>query len=137
MIFFSENDLMEQIKILQSENADLKKLLHKERAEKKSIEQIFTEGQLRKLKTSKQVQWNVRDIASAISLYAGGSRSYRLLRKRGYPLPAISTLRRWGSKINIQLGMQIEFTYKCNVGGFIYKCFKKLLSYFLFFIIKI
>lgn len=83
------------------------KLLHKEREEKKTIEQLFTEGQLRKLKTAKQVQWTIGDVASAISLYAGGPRSYRLLRKRGYPLPSVSTLRRWASRINIKPGIPI------------------------------
>lgn len=81
-------------------------MLQKEQQEKEAVEKIFTKGQLRKLKTNKLVHWNVEDVTSAISLFAGGPRSYRLYRKRGYPLPAVSTLKRWASKINIQPGKE-------------------------------
>lgn len=75
---------MEEIIQLQTENIHLKQLLQKEKEEKKTVERIFTEGQLRKLKSTKQIQWKIEDIASAISFYAGGASSYRLLRKRSY-----------------------------------------------------
>lgn len=95
---------MKLVRELQKENLFLKERLKNEKEESKSVEKIFTEGQLRKLKTGKQIQWSIDDITSAISLYAGDPRSYRLLKKRGYPLPGVSTLRRWASKINMQPG---------------------------------
>ncbi|VEN49816.1 unnamed protein product [Callosobruchus maculatus] len=101
----SDVDVMEQVVMLQKENENLKKLLLIERREKVKIENIFTKGQLHKLKSAKQIQWSMEDIASAVSLYAGGQRSYRLLRKRGYPLPPVSALRRWASKLNIEPGI--------------------------------
>lgn len=62
---------------------------------------IFTKGQLRKLKSTSnnRILWSVEDIASSISLFSTGPRSYRLLRKRAYPLPGVSTLRRWADKL--------------------------------------
>lgn len=97
-------ELSNKVKDLQQENLYLKQILEKERKETKSIENIFTKGQLQKLKSGKQIHWSIEDVTSAISLYAGGPRSYRLLRKRNYPLPAVSTLRRWANKINLQPG---------------------------------
>ncbi|KAJ8937551.1 hypothetical protein NQ314_011786, partial [Rhamnusium bicolor] len=44
----------------------------------------------------------LEDVAFAISLYAGGPCSYRLLRKRSYPLPGVSTIRRWAVKIDVR-----------------------------------
>ncbi|XP_028130618.1 uncharacterized protein LOC114326446 [Diabrotica virgifera virgifera] len=97
-----ENDIvkkaMEQIKNLQTENKKLKELLSREKEEKSTVERIFTEGQLKKLKTKKQIKWSIEDFASAIPLHAAGARSYRLLRKRGYFLSAVGTLRRWDSR---------------------------------------
>lgn len=107
---------MEQVKILETKIAHLKKLLHTGKEEKKKIEKIFT-GQLRKLKTNKEINWSIGDIASALSIYAGGSRSYRLIRKRGHPFPSVSTLRRLATKINIQPGKAISPVHKCNENG--------------------
>lgn len=95
-----EKDKLE-IGRLNEKNCQLENQLKKERG---ALAKIFTKGQLEKLKTKKQIRWSVEDIASAISLYAGGPRSYRLLRKRGYPLPAVSTIKRWASKVNLQPG---------------------------------
>lgn len=78
--------------------------MEKQTKELQSLQKIFTPGQLRKLKSGKQIKWAVEDVASAISLYAGGPRSYRLLRKRRYPLPGVSTLRRWAAKIDVLPG---------------------------------
>lgn len=53
----------------------------------------------------KRVRWSAEDISSAISLYSAGSKSYRLLRSKGFPLPAMSTLRKWSGKIDLSRGI--------------------------------
>lgn len=112
---FSYSEISEEVRSLQNENTHLKKCLEKEREDLKSMEKVFTEGQIRKLKTRKQIQWSAEDIASAISIYAGGPRSYKLLRKRGYPLPGVSTIRRWASKLKMQPGMLTLQAEKYNI----------------------
>ncbi|GLV33193.1 hypothetical protein CBL_20073, partial [Carabus blaptoides fortunei] len=98
-------DDSEELRTLERECAHLRDIVEKQRRELQSVGKIFTKGQLRKLKSGKQVKWFIEDIASAVSLYAGGPRSYRLLRKRSYPLPGVSTLKRWAGKIDVQPGI--------------------------------
>lgn len=48
-----------------------------------SMNKIFTPGQILKFKSLKSLaKWTLKEISSAVSLYATGPRSYRLLRKR-------------------------------------------------------
>uniref|UniRef100_A0A1Y1KF34 Transposable element P transposase-like RNase H domain-containing protein n=2 Tax=Photinus pyralis TaxID=7054 RepID=A0A1Y1KF34_PHOPY len=111
-----DNNFLNQNKELEMVNAKLikaeresetdRRMLAKKTAELQLVEKIFTNGQLRKLKsTSSRILWRVEDIASSISLFSAGPRSYRLLRKRGYPLPGLSTLRRWAEKIDVKPGI--------------------------------
>ncbi|KAL1490106.1 hypothetical protein ABEB36_012847 [Hypothenemus hampei] len=97
-----------RIKELEEENKQLQILLYKVTHEATAVEKIFTQGQLRKLRSEKQIQWSIEDVSSALSLYSGGPRSYCLLRKRGYPLPGISTLRRWASKFEMRPGKNFQ-----------------------------
>lgn len=120
----------DQIANLNNEVAQLKAMLLNEREKSKSIEKFLTEGQLRKLKTGKQIQWSIQDVSSAISLYAAGPRAYRLLRKRNYPLPGVSTLRRWASKINMQKGMTHKYLFTLFPGIHIFELNSLLLTVF-------
>lgn len=98
---FSVNTELNELSItkLEAEIARLK-------AEKEAIEAIFTEGQIKKLKNpNKRISWTVDDISRAITIYSAGPRAYRLLRKKGYPFPAPSTLRDWCKKIEIRPGI--------------------------------
>lgn len=73
---------------------------------------IFTEGQIRRLKTTSKANWNWQDISSAICLHAAGPRAYNHLYRKGFPLPHVSTLQRWCQKINLSEGIlqtAIEF----------------------------
>lgn len=99
--------LEEQNQKLVEENNCLRRDKSKLETELQYVRQIFTKGQIRKLQsgTHAQIKWSVEDIANSIGLFAAGPRSYRLLRKRNYPLPGESTLRRWAGKINVQPGM--------------------------------
>lgn len=45
------------------------------------------------------------DIAAAIPLHNAGPRMYRLLRRRGCPLPSPSTLQKWARKVSINPGI--------------------------------
>ena len=51
------------------------------------------------------MRWSVSEISSAIVQYAAGPRAYRLLLRKGYPYPSISTLKVWLRKIQIQPGI--------------------------------
>lgn len=72
-----------------------------------AVEQIFTAGQIAILKNPKRTRgsWSSLDIAEALSLHAAGPRAYRLLKKKGYPLPGESTLRSWKAAINLEPGI--------------------------------
>ena len=68
---------------------------------------IFTPGQIKKLLHPNQttVKWSSEDIASAIALRSVSPKAYRYLKNNKIPLPALSTLRKWASKINIKDGV--------------------------------
>lgn len=92
--------------------AKLKEEIEHLKSDNKAFEQIFTPNQLRKLKNpKKRVTWTVDDIARAIVIHSAGARAYRLLLKKGYPLPATSTLRTWCKKIKLEPGLlkQVRF----------------------------
>lgn len=69
------------------------------------INNFFTSGQRRKMQlNNKRIKWDVDDISKAIVIYSCGPKAYRLLLKRKYPLPAVTTLRIWASKVNVEPG---------------------------------
>ncbi|CAD7085347.1 unnamed protein product [Hermetia illucens] len=95
---------------LKEENAKLKDELKKTNIEKNDLEtkirNIFTDGQIKKLKNpEKEVKWCEEDIAKSITVYATGARSYKLLLKKNFPFPSVRTLQRWSQKIDIQPGI--------------------------------
>lgn len=69
------------------------------------IGKLFSEEQLKKLEGVKRLKWSVEDISKAIVLYSASARAYRLLLKKGYPFPAVSSLRLWLKKIKIAPGI--------------------------------
>ncbi|KAK9738047.1 THAP domain [Popillia japonica] len=74
---------------------------------KKNLELFFTNGQMKRLMDSKcgRAHWSPKDIASAISLRSVSPKAYRYLKRTGYPLPALSTLRRWASSFSVDTGV--------------------------------
>lgn len=103
---------MDNIKLkneLKEERRKIKKLsreIEKNKSTCNSLTNIFTKTQIRKLEhPQKVIRWSVEDIASSISLYSAGAKAYRLLKKRQHPLPAISTLKVWASKIELKPGI--------------------------------
>lgn len=84
---------------MKQENEELKN-------EIKAFKKIFTPNQIRKLKNpKKRITWTIDDISRAIVIHSAGARAYRLLLKKGYPLPAVSTLRAWCKKIKLEPGL--------------------------------
>lgn len=94
-----------EINCLMKDNKRLMKKCHQLEQENSYVKQIFTAGEWKKIQNQgKRVQWKVDDISQAIAIYASGPKAYRLLLKKKYPFPAVSTLRNWASKININPG---------------------------------
>lgn len=54
---------------------------------------------------NKRPKWSSEDIANAIAIHAAGPRAYRLLLRKQYPLPAVITLKKWCSKIEVYPGI--------------------------------
>lgn len=68
-----------------------------------TIQTIFTAGQMKRLENpNRRLNWSADDISNGVALHATGARAYRLLLRKQYPLPAMSTLKRWCSKVPIK-----------------------------------
>ncbi|KAJ8914789.1 hypothetical protein NQ315_014531 [Exocentrus adspersus] len=70
-----------------------------------ALEKVFSKNQLKKLQSNKRIQWSVSEVSNGIVLHSAGPRAYRLMLKKGYPYPAVATLRAWLRKIKIQPGI--------------------------------
>lgn len=129
------SELEKKIKLLEEENAELKESMLKLQESNKAIElekctlysklknlnlandveskvknilgQIFSPGQIRVLMTrNRKIKWSSEDIACAISLRSVSTKAYRYLRnKLNYPLPSLSSLRRWVSTFECSQGI--------------------------------
>ncbi|XP_031785994.1 uncharacterized protein LOC116417376 isoform X2 [Nasonia vitripennis] len=92
-----------------------KKLRLQQKAEQQAVKKkiyeivtpVFTMGQIKKLlhPTQKRVKWSIADISSAIALRSVSPKGYRYLRKKNFPLPALSTLRKRASSIDMSPGI--------------------------------
>lgn len=75
-----------------------------------AVKPSFTPGQIKKLLTKKNIRWSAEDISAAISLRSVSPKGYRYLKNhRKYPLPSVSTLRRWAARFNVQPGLLKNF----------------------------
>lgn len=90
---------------LSSTKKQLRDLMHAKDSERKDklirlLEKLFSPNQIRcLLKESNRVKWNRGDICRALTLRAVSRKCYCFLRnKLGFPLPSISTLKRWVSR---------------------------------------
>lgn len=72
---------------------------------KDSVSQWLTPGMMKRAQGGKRTRYADDDIAAAISLRNAGPRMYRLLRKRGCPLPGVSTLQRWAQRVCLAPGI--------------------------------
>lgn len=80
------------VRSLNSKIKDLELKLAQANAAVQTMQSIFTEGQIRKLKSPGDLKWKWEDISNAICLQASGPRAYNHLYRKGFPLPHIKTL---------------------------------------------
>ncbi|XP_077277125.1 uncharacterized protein LOC143905538 [Temnothorax americanus] len=73
----------------------------------KVLKNVFTPKQIERIMypNKKRVKWNIENISSAISLRSVSPKAYRYLRKNKYPLPGLSTLRKWATRLNLDEGI--------------------------------
>lgn len=89
---------------------------------------IFSPGQIKKLlNPKKRINWSCEDIACAISLRSVSTKAYRYLRsKLKYPLPALSTLRKWATNLNCYPGIMKQVLLIMQNNGTFLNEFEKL-----------
>lgn len=102
--------LEERVKKLTKEvdekNMEMWKLLETHSTYEKIIKSFFSEAQLQRLIGQKKTHWAASDIADAITLKSISKGAYKYLRRKiGYPLPGLSTLRRWSLKLKVEPGI--------------------------------
>lgn len=61
----------------------------------RKYEELFTPGQRKRIVTGKATHWTEEDKSVAMATYCAGPKAYKLLRKRGIPLPAPRTLKKY------------------------------------------
>uniref|UniRef100_A0AAR5Q2R2 THAP-type domain-containing protein n=1 Tax=Dendroctonus ponderosae TaxID=77166 RepID=A0AAR5Q2R2_DENPD len=73
----------------------------------KAMKRIFTERQIKVL-ANPHVRpiWSAKEISEAEAIHSAGPNAYRLLLEKGYPFPAISTLKVWRRKNKIASGIK-------------------------------
>ncbi|KAK7603325.1 hypothetical protein V9T40_003324 [Parthenolecanium corni] len=72
------------------------------------IRQFFTENELDlvSLKKKKRVNWTATEVGKALGLRILSRRAYVFVREvMHYPLPGVSTLKRWAAKLNMRSGI--------------------------------
>lgn len=79
--------------------AELKKKIVRLESKVEALSSLFTSEQIKKLKNPKRrPRWSIKDVSKAIVVHSADLRAYRLLLKKGYPFPAVSTLRSWSKR---------------------------------------
>lgn len=97
--------LQQEVKRERRDKERLNKIVLKLQALKDNVSKWMTPGMLHRAVTGKKTCFRDEDIAAAIPLRNAGPRAYRLLRKRGCPLPSVSTLQRWAAKVVVKPGI--------------------------------
>ncbi|XP_046734809.1 myosin-G heavy chain-like [Diprion similis] len=94
--------LQEEIRKLNRQLCNQSKGIEEQVREKiyQLLDPIFTPGQIKRLLRPNQtkVMWSLEDIASAIEFRSVSSKAYKYLLKKNFPLPGLSTLRKWAAK---------------------------------------
>ena len=91
---------------IKSLELQLKKSKHEISNTEKKLMEIFSKGQIKKLKQgTKRLNWTEEDIARSITLYSASAKAYKLLKKKAFPLPAVRTLQCWAKKLDITPGI--------------------------------
>lgn len=106
----------DELEIMKKQNQQLMQECYLLRKENECMKEIFTPGQIKKMEhQGKRQRWDANDISQGIALYSSGPKAYRLLLKKKYPFPAVSTLKKWAQKIDIDPGfLNIVFVLMKN-----------------------
>lgn len=108
-------DIDDRIALIKEQHSQEKDLLNERlkklqgrfdtyRDETEKVYKLFTPNQLRRVTTGRRVNWTDEDVSTAMAIYSAGPKSYKLLRQKGHPYPAPSTLRKWARKVDIKPG---------------------------------
>lgn len=95
-----------EVQRLREENKVLVQQLNELTKIKSGVAKLFTARQLKRLQGPKiRTVWSTEEVSQGIAIHAAGPRAYKLLLKKGYPYPAVSTLRLWAKKLKITPGI--------------------------------
>ena len=97
--------LQRELKEVTEEKNILQKQLNDNLKIVEAVNVLFTQGQIRSLMSGSNVKWSPEDISSAISLRSVSAKAYRYLKYHcHFPLPSLSTLRRWAATFDVRPG---------------------------------
>lgn len=92
-----QKDYAGKVRDLTDELGQMKEKLRK-------YEELFTPGQRKRIVTGKATHWTEEDKSVAMATYCAGPKAYKLMRKRGIPLPAPRTLKKYAESVKLQPG---------------------------------
>nr|AAM45387.1 P-repressor-like protein RL2 [Drosophila bocqueti] len=100
------NEIMrKKISSMEKEMHSLRQQLEQYQTLEKSLGNIFTETQIKILKSGgKRSTFNATDMSAAICLHSVGPRTYKHLYEKGFPLPSRATIFRWLADVKINAG---------------------------------
>jgi len=143
-----EETILEQKKIIESckkENQMLTSKKHATAIVSNELQKYFSPSQAKSIMTQKRVNWSEEDIVKGLMLRSLSRKSYQFIRKKKlFPVPSISTLRKWVSKFDCSPGIlndvmmmlkkqiSIDSNEKLKLGVFCFDemDFKKKYEYF-------
>ncbi|XP_067129670.1 uncharacterized protein [Centruroides vittatus] len=83
------------------------------------LTQVFTKSQISLLsKKKKRVNWNTEDMSIALTLRYYSKKCYLYLKnKLHYPLPCVSSLKKWASRVNLRQGILKDVLLMLKLAG--------------------
>jgi len=119
------NDMTTNYKKSKNENKILVKSLNNYKKQKTEeevrslVSNVLTKNQLDLiLKKKKKVIWSTDEISKSFALRCLSQRAYLYVRNSlNYPLPGLSSLRRWASKINMKQGILKDIIKVMNISS--------------------
>lgn len=111
--------LHDQIRYYKNKNLNKSSKSAKEETARTLLQQVLTKNQIALLsEKKKRVNWTNDEISIAFTLRYYSKKSYLFLKnKLHYPLPALSTLRNWASKIDVSEGILRDILLMLKLAG--------------------
>lgn len=99
-------------------NCQIEGLKHENNKLTQILSSMFSPSQLEVLKGKKKVHWKAEDIKKAFSLRYLSKRAYLFIKTDfKIPLPAVQTLQKWSSRVNMRKGILNEVLQLVEVAG--------------------